>query len=159
MSDATDEVPMDRLAKVYLKIRTKIQELERAHEAQLEELKQQRDVIALQMKDMMLALGSKSVKTDAGTVILSQKTRYYASDWDEMKKFILSSPPSSFEMASCSRRTTREGSLVLLRYASRNAAMVSSLSPGTLAAAESAASASAFGSVTPVGSAPNGSGT
>ena len=75
MSDATDEVPMDRLAKVYLKIRTKIQELERAHEAQLEELKQQRDVIALQMKDMMLALGSKSVKTDAGTVILSQKTR------------------------------------------------------------------------------------
>ena len=63
--------------------------LERAHEAQLEELKQQRDVIALQMKDMMLALGSKSVKTDAGTVILSQKTRYYASDWDEMKKFIL----------------------------------------------------------------------
>lgn len=89
MSDATDEVPMDRLAKVYLKIRTKIQELERAHEAQLEELKQQRDVIALQMKDMMLALGSKSVKTDAGTVILSQKTRYYASDWDEMKKFIL----------------------------------------------------------------------
>lgn len=89
MSEAADEVPMDRLAKVYLKIRTKIQELERAHEAQLEELKQQRDVIALQIKDMMLALGSKSVKTDAGTVILSHKTRYYASDWDEMKKFIL----------------------------------------------------------------------
>jgi len=80
---------MDTLAKVYLKIRGKIQELEKAHEAALAELKTQRDEVAGAMKDMMLSQGSKSVKTDSGTVMLTTSTRYYASDWDEMKKFIL----------------------------------------------------------------------
>ncbi len=88
MSDEAT-VPMDTLAKVYLKIRGKIQELEKAHEAALAELKTQRDEVAGAMKDMMLSQGSKSVKTDSGTVMLTTSTRYYASDWDEMKKFIL----------------------------------------------------------------------
>lgn len=89
MTTETDAIPMDRLAKVYLRIREKILSQERAHEAEIAALKAERDTVALAMKDQMLALGSKSVKTDFGTVILSQKTRYYASDWDEMKKFVL----------------------------------------------------------------------
>jgi len=40
------------------------------------------------MKDQLLAMGATSSRTDSGTVILSQKTRYYAQDWDAMKDFI-----------------------------------------------------------------------
>lgn len=82
-------LPLNKLARIYLKIRTRMQELEKAHEVEVEKLKAARDEVANAMKDQLLASGSKSVRTDSGTVILTQKTRYYASDWEEMKKFIL----------------------------------------------------------------------
>lgn len=85
----TDEVPMDKLARVYLKIRGRITDLTREYESQVEALKAQQAQITGLMKDKMMSIGSKSVKTDAGTVILSVKTRYYAQDWDAMKTFIM----------------------------------------------------------------------
>jgi hypothetical protein len=41
------------------------------------------------MKDQMMALGTSSVRTDEGTIILSQKTRYYTNDWDSFKQFVI----------------------------------------------------------------------
>jgi hypothetical protein len=82
-------VPMDRLARVYRRIRAKEQELTRTYEAELEALKVQRDEIAAIMLDEMKRLGVKSVRTDEGTVTLLQSNRYYASDWEEFGKFVL----------------------------------------------------------------------
>lgn len=86
MSDTP--VPLDKLAKVYIKIRERVQEMTRAYEAEVEALKEQQDQIKHAMKDQLLAMGATSSRTDSGTVILSQKTRYYAQDWDAMKDFI-----------------------------------------------------------------------
>ena len=83
-----ETVPLDKLAKVYIKIRDTIQEKTRAFEAEIEALKLQQDTVKFEMKDRLLALGATSSKTAAGTIILSQKTRYYAQDWDAMKQFI-----------------------------------------------------------------------
>ena len=41
------------------------------------------------MKDQMLALGSSSIKTPEGTIILAQKVRYYTDDWDSFKQFVV----------------------------------------------------------------------
>lgn len=83
-----DNVPLDKLAKVYIRIRDVIQEKTRNFEAEIEALKEQQDAIKTEMKDRLLSLGMTSSKTAAGTIILSQKTRYYAQDWDAMKQFI-----------------------------------------------------------------------
>lgn len=83
-----DNVPLDKLAKVYIRIRDVIQEKTREFEAEIEALKEQQDAVKTEMKDRLLSLGMTSSKTAAGTIILSQKTRYYAQDWDAMKQFI-----------------------------------------------------------------------
>ena len=83
-----DQIPMDKLARVYLKIRARIQQLTQESESEVEELKAQQDEIKTALKEQLMALGSKSVKTDQGTVILSIKTRYYTQDWDSFKTFV-----------------------------------------------------------------------
>lgn len=84
-----DTIPMDKLARVYLKIRTRIQDLTKQYESEVEDLKAQQDEVKAAMKDQLMALGSKSVKTDQGTVILTTKTRYFTQDWDAFKTFVV----------------------------------------------------------------------
>ena len=86
----TEEVmPMDTLAKVYLKMRNKISALTQAYEAEVGALKEQQAAVSGAMKDQMKALGSKSVRTDHGTVMLKLTTRYETHDWDAFKQFML----------------------------------------------------------------------
>ena len=83
-----EQIPMDKLARVYLKIRSRIQQLTQQYESEVEELKAQQDEAKTALKDQLMALGSKSVRTDQGTVILSTKTRYFTQDWDSFKQFV-----------------------------------------------------------------------
>ena len=87
MSDEIEVVPLDKLARIYRKIYSRVQELTREYESEIEKLKAQQDELKNAMKDAMVALGTNSVKTDEGTIILSQKTRYYTDDWDSFKTF------------------------------------------------------------------------
>jgi len=84
-----EQIPLDKLARVYRKIYTKVQELTKKYETELEELKAKQEEIKSAMKDQMLSLGTNSVRTDEGTIILSQKTRYYTDDWDSFKNFVV----------------------------------------------------------------------
>jgi len=81
-------VPMDKLAKVYRKMATKIQQLTREYETEVEVIKAQQDVVKIALKDQMLKLGVKSVRTDQGTVVLSTTTNYNTQDWDSFKEFM-----------------------------------------------------------------------
>jgi len=85
----TEEVvPMDTLARVYLKMRNKISILTQAYEAEVAVLKEQQTAITNAMREQMKALGSKSVKTDNGTVMMKLTTRYITHDWDSFKQFV-----------------------------------------------------------------------
>jgi len=84
-----DLVPMDRLAKIYLKIRTKVTILTQDYEKQKAGLKAQQTEIANAMRDQMKALGSKSVNTEYGTVMLGVETHYTTQDWDSFKDFCI----------------------------------------------------------------------
>jgi hypothetical protein len=89
MSDSNEaSIPMDKLARVYRKMQTRIQTLTATYETEVEVLKAQQEAVKTALKDQMLALGVKSVNTAEGTVILSTKTRYSTQDWDAFKDFI-----------------------------------------------------------------------
>ena len=82
-------VPMNKLAKVYRKMQSRIQQLTTEYETHVEVIKAQQDVIKIALKDQMLKMGLKSAPTTEGTVVLSTKTRYNTQDWDSFKTFVL----------------------------------------------------------------------
>lgn len=83
------EISMDTLARTYIRIRGHLQELEREHEERVKALKEQQQMLCNEMKDRMLKQGGTSMKTVHGTVILSEKTRYFTQDWDAFKTFMV----------------------------------------------------------------------
>lgn len=80
-----DQVPVDKLVRIYMKMRTAIQELD----AQVETIKEQQQSVKNEIKDRMRGTGVKSLRTDHGTVSLMEKTRFYTQDWDSFKKFMV----------------------------------------------------------------------
>jgi hypothetical protein len=80
-----DQVPVDRLVRIYMKMRSAIQDLD----AQIEAIKEQQQAVKNEIKDRMRGTGVKSLRTDHGTVSLMEKTRYYTNDWDSFKKFMV----------------------------------------------------------------------
>ena len=84
-----DLVPLDKLAKIYRKLRSKIADLTQEYDTQVEVLKAQQDEIKNAIKEQMKAMGVTSVRTTEGTAVMSVKTRYYTQDWDSFKKFMI----------------------------------------------------------------------
>jgi len=84
-----ETVPMDKLARIYRKIKAEIDALTKDYDAKVEELKEKQNTLKFAMKDQMQALGVKSVSTTFGTVSMVQKTRYSTQDWDSFKTFIV----------------------------------------------------------------------
>ena len=80
-----ETIPLDRLARIYVKMRTAIQDLDK----QIETIKAQQQDVKNAMKDQMMALGTKSARTEFGTISLKEKTRFYTQDWDSFKKFVI----------------------------------------------------------------------
>lgn len=96
MSD--DTIPLDKLAKVYRKIKQQIDLLTQEYDTKVEVLKAQQDEIRFAMKDQMKTLGVKSVSTAFGTVSLIHKTRYSTEDWESFDKFVVENDvPALFE--------------------------------------------------------------
>ena len=92
MEDSTqvqEPVSMDKLVRIYRKMRDKLQELDREYTTKMEEIKVQQDEVKNAIKEQMQALGSKSVSTPSGTAILSKKVRYSTQDWDSFKQFMV----------------------------------------------------------------------
>ena len=79
------QVTMDKLTRVYIKMRDRIKELN----LEVENIKAQQAGVAGAMKDLLQSVGGKSMGTTYGNVSVVTKTRYYAQDWDAMKRFIV----------------------------------------------------------------------
>jgi hypothetical protein len=88
---AAVEIPLDRLAKMYIKMRDRVQELTRIYDSEVEAIKLQMATVTGAMKEQVRALGEgvDSVKTEHGTIMLGTSTRYYADDWDAFGKFVI----------------------------------------------------------------------
>jgi hypothetical protein len=79
---------LDDLAAAYIRIRDARADLKRTYEEQDEELSNQMNVIAEEMLTVCKELGADSIRTKAGTIIRSVKSRYWTNDWDSMYRFI-----------------------------------------------------------------------
>jgi hypothetical protein len=88
-AQVTEPASMDKLVRVYRKMRDRLQELDREYTTKMEEIKVQQDAVKDAIKAQMQALGSKSVSTPSGTAILSKKVRYSTQDWDSFKEFMV----------------------------------------------------------------------
>jgi len=84
-----EAIPIDKLTKIYRKIKAQIDQLTQEYDTQVEVLKASQDEIKFAIKDQMKALGVSSVKTEFGTVSMANKTRYSTQDWDSFKQFIV----------------------------------------------------------------------
>jgi hypothetical protein len=82
-------IPLDKLVKIYRKIKMEIDTMTQEYDTKLEVLKAQQDEIKFAIKDQMKALGVTSVKSPFGTVSMMLKTRYNTQDWSSFKDFIL----------------------------------------------------------------------
>jgi hypothetical protein len=92
MSDEVEsqaEVPLEKLTRIYIKMRDKKAELETELENQVGKLENDMGTVKTAILNHMKSLGVESLRTDAGTVYRTVRTKYTTSDWESMGKFIL----------------------------------------------------------------------
>jgi len=78
----------NKLVATYVKIRDARSELKSKYEDDDARLKAQLDKIERVLLKMTDDLGVTSLKTEAGTATKTQRTRYWAADWDAFKDFM-----------------------------------------------------------------------
>jgi hypothetical protein len=83
------DIPIDKLVKIYRKIKMEIDTMTQEYDTKLEILKGQQDEIKFEIKDQMKALGVTSVKSPFGTVSMRTSTTYTTNDWASFKDFVL----------------------------------------------------------------------
>lgn len=83
------ELTADQLAKVYIKIRDRRAKLKTEYEDADNALKEQLAILESTLLEMCKTTGVDSMRTAHGTIIKGKATRYWASDWGKMHKFIL----------------------------------------------------------------------
>lgn len=85
----TDEqVQLDKVAKVYVKIRDKRSELKKAYEAEDLKLKEQLEVIDSFLLNTLMDLGVESARTKYGTIYKSIAVKPNCEDWTSFYEFI-----------------------------------------------------------------------
>lgn len=101
-------VPVEKLTKVYLKIRDKRAELKAQFEAEDEKLSKQLDDVKRALLDYCKEQGVDSVRTPAGLFYRSIKTRYWTNDWSSMNKFILDNGIPEFYEKRLNQTTVKQ---------------------------------------------------
>ena len=81
-------VPLEQLTAAYIKIRDARNKFKAEYEAQDEDLQGQMSALEQEMLEVCKAFNADSIKTKAGTIIRSLKSRYWTNDWDSMYRFI-----------------------------------------------------------------------
>ena len=82
------DVDLSALAATYIKIRDKRNDLRRKYEANDETLANDMKMLESEMLEICKKANAESIRTTAGTIIRSIKSRYTTSDWDSMYRFI-----------------------------------------------------------------------
>ena len=81
-------VPLEQLTATYIKIRDARGKLKQEYERNDADLEQQMKTIEQEMLEICKSIDANSIKTNAGTIIRSVKSRYWTNDWDSMYRFI-----------------------------------------------------------------------
>jgi len=102
-----EEVTLEKLTRVFIKIREKRSELTAAFKKQDEALIAQQDRIKAALLDHCKENGITSGNTAGGQFIRSIKTKYWTSDWDSMNKFIIENNVPEFYTKSLNQTNVK----------------------------------------------------
>jgi hypothetical protein len=80
---------VEKLCKVFVKMRDARAELKRAFDKRDEEIKTQQEAINACLLDVCKDLKVDSLKTSSGTAFRTVKTKYWVSDWEAVEQFII----------------------------------------------------------------------
>lgn len=83
------DIPLDKLVKAYITLRTKRSELSAEFKAQDDALLAKQDKIKKALLDHCKDHDVESVKTSEGVFYRTVKRRYWTSDWPSMYEFVL----------------------------------------------------------------------
>jgi hypothetical protein len=78
----------EQLVTVYIKMRDALVKLQREFDEKESAIKAQQDIITQALLEMCKEMGAEGLRTPAGSVFKTVKTRYWTSDWGSMKQFI-----------------------------------------------------------------------
>ena len=81
-------LPLDKLAAIYIKIRDAKDKLTADYKQQYADLEAQMAVLEAEMLETCKTMNADSIRTKAGTIVRSIKSRYWTNDWDSMYRFI-----------------------------------------------------------------------
>jgi hypothetical protein len=83
------EVPLEKLTRVYIKMRDKKAELTRELEDEIDKVDTAMKAVKTAILDHMKSIGAESLRTESGIVYRTVRTTYSTTDWESMGKFIL----------------------------------------------------------------------
>jgi hypothetical protein len=89
VAETKAHVPLEKLVRVYMKMRTARDKLIKDHEAELEKVESGMQAVKHALLDYCKENNVESVRTVEGMFYRSIKQRYWTSDWESMNKFIL----------------------------------------------------------------------
>lgn len=89
MTTMEDGPSVDKLTRIYIKIRDARAALSAKFNEEDTALKDQLDTVKRALLDYCSEQGVESVRTSEGMFYRTTKTRYWTSDWESMHKFIL----------------------------------------------------------------------
>ena len=78
---------LEEMVAIYIKIRNAIRDKEEQHEAEINKIKEQLDLVSGTILDICNEQNVDSLRTPAGTVSRRISTRYWTTDWDSFKEF------------------------------------------------------------------------
>ncbi len=81
-------VAVDQIAAAYIRLRDKRAEIKAKYEEEDALLEADMELLAQNMLEVCKQINADSIKTKAGTVIRSVKTRYWTNNWDSMYELI-----------------------------------------------------------------------
>lgn len=94
----TTDTSLDKLTRVYIKMRDAKAKLAAEYKEQDSAITAQMDQVKAALLDYCREHNVESVRTASGLVYRTQKTRYWTSDWEAMHRFIIeNNVPEFFE--------------------------------------------------------------
>jgi len=85
---APEEVALDQMVKVYIKIRDHLRELQKEFAEKEEVLLAQMKAIEDHFLEKCKGIGASNIKTKHGTIIRAVKTDYSTNDWESLYEYI-----------------------------------------------------------------------
>jgi hypothetical protein len=78
----------EQLVTIYIKMRDARQKLQKEFDSADGRIKEQQDQVTQALLELCKDTGADGLRTGAGNVFRTVKTRYWTSDWGSMKAFI-----------------------------------------------------------------------